>query len=175
MAHIAKTWTSAGLICKAWKERDLVWRGAIFAHNEAVRCAEFLQRPEQRDMEALDALVASIDALAALEAKPRGLFDITDIPITDLVLRLQPPRGVPDHEKLQAPVSIAPDVEVIPASWGLARVVMQACDPPGINRSRAIDLRAPLYAFVRHSAPREPLYSWDSDDRLRMILALSRL
>jgi hypothetical protein len=66
-------------------------------------------------------------------------------------------------------------LEIIPVNDSIAKIIFAACDPPGRNYDTVIDLRSPLYAFVRSKAPQYPLYGWDTDGKLKLCLALSRL
>jgi hypothetical protein len=91
---------------------------------------------------------------------------------------IERPREVPREsgERLMHTVKIADDLSLIPISAELCRAIRRACDPPGMGVRRAIDGRGhPLYTFVRGAAPRTPLRQFDSDRRLQLCVALSRL
>ena len=174
MSEILKEWASAGLTCKVWIERDGVYRGCVFSGSLPVRAAEFAQRGYSAS-DALEQIVESVECLAALEARPTRPFDTTRLPFTDVVLKLEPPGGVPDPFPITETVKLADDLFVVPRDWAAAKLITRACDPPGENPGLHVDLRAPLYMLVRTNPPRRPQHSWDPDQRLQMAIALSRL
>jgi hypothetical protein len=58
---------------------------------------------------------------------------------------------------------------------GVVDAVFDACEPPGRFLKKPVRPYGQLYAFVRERAPIEPPYEWDSDSRLQLCVALSRL
>lgn len=80
-----------------------------------------------------------------------------------------------DQPPISKPFQLAEDLVVIPIDHGRAKLIMDACDPPGTNVGESIELRAPLYAFARYEPPRKPLHGWDPDERLQTCIAISRL
>jgi hypothetical protein len=120
--------------------------------------------------------VDAVEALAALTVTAPGIDGIKDsTPVADIAMALSPNARMPEDERITAPVAILDDVEVLPGDWELFRALTAACDPPGANRGMSADLRRPLYSFVRTNAPRDPMHHWDSDDRLQLVITLSRL
>jgi hypothetical protein len=95
LTDILRQWASNGLRCKVWLEREGVYRGCVFSGTQPVRAIELSQR-HYSAADALDEIVDSVDALAALEARPRSPFNIANVPFVDLALKLEPPSGVPD-------------------------------------------------------------------------------
>lgn len=174
MGEMLRTWTSNGLTCKAWRERDGVFRGCVFVGHEPVRASEISQRSRSEE-DTIKELAEAVDALAAMEAQPGDFFDLTDAPFVDIALKLEPPSGVPEEDWIKTRLKLADDLYVLPRDWELMRIVVRACDPPGIDRGLAIDLRSPLYAIARTNPPRESVYTRDPDLRIRTALALSRL
>lgn len=57
----------------------------------------------------------------------------------------------------------------------IAEKVLDGCEPSGPMARKSPRQYGQLYAFVRERAPVEPPYQWDSDSRLQMCVALSRL
>jgi hypothetical protein len=171
MEEMLKSWQVGSFTCKLWRQSDTVLRGCVFLGAKAVACAEVLsQYGEERAVRAVEALVPVMQ-------RPDGAWHITErTPVCDLIF--VPQRGRPPgrEDRLQEPLKLAEDIEVIPVDRSLAQLIFDSCDPPGHNKGFSIDLRAPLYAIVRYNAPREEsLRRWDPDERLRMCLALSRL
>ena len=170
MTEILKTWQAYGLTCKLWREPSGAFRGCVFVKGTPVSCAETQSSTSQADAE------AAVEALAALRVRHRGIGVIKDsTPIVDVVMELVPPMGVPEGERLRESFAITSELEVIPVDWEVFHAITAACDPPGVNRGKVADLRAPLYAFVRINAPRSPYSAWDSDEKLQLGIALSRL
>lgn len=170
-----KVWSAHGLTCKLWKERPDAFRGCVFSGDIAVACVETLIRDSLDEGDWLERAVSGVEALASLESRSRGVWDVTNVPFFDLVLHLEPPQHVPESPVLQKPFKLADDIEAIPFDHGRMSLILEACDPPGVNLGDGIDLRAPLYAFVRYDAPRDPMHAWDQDERLQLCIALSRL
>ncbi len=170
MTEILKQWTSNRLTCKVWQEPHGAFRGCVFANGKPVFCAESLEK------DGLAIAVKAVEALAALTSAPPGIQLISETtPFVDIALALAPNAGMPDEERLTTPVQILDDVEVLPPDWNLFRALTSACDPPGVNKGEPIDLRWPLYSFVRKNAPRDPMYHWDSDQRLQFVITISRI
>jgi hypothetical protein len=55
----------------------------------------------------------------------------------------------------------------------LSESIFSCCEPKGL--SNAVRQYAQLYSFVRYNAPASPSLHWDSDERLQICMALSRL
>jgi len=55
----------------------------------------------------------------------------------------------------------------------LSESIFSCCEPKGL--SNAVRQYAQLYSFVRYNAPASPPLHWDSDERLQICMALSRL
>jgi hypothetical protein len=137
-------------------------------HNKALACVE-LSSPFGED-----AAVRAVDALLPIVSpmlKPWIIDENT--PIVDVLVVLET-APVPDGERITKAVTLYDDLELIPLTQSSATPILHACDPPGINFS-PVDLRRPLYALQRHAPPRDPLYGWDSDERLQLCVTLSRL
>lgn len=170
MTEILRTWQAHGLTCKLWQEPAGSYRGCVFIAGQPVVCAETPASAGQSEAE------SAVETLAAARARRRRIWLIKDTtPFVDIAMHLEPPKGVPNAECIREPFAITADVEVIPCSWEVFHAITSACDPPGANRGRDADLRAPLYLFARTNAPRSPHSEWDSDEKLQLCIALSRV
>jgi hypothetical protein len=166
-----KSWQHDGATCKLWRLENGAFRGAVFHGREAVACAEVVERfGEARARAAVEALVPTMQP-------PSGVWVIKeDTPVTDVVfVPLAGSLSRKNVEFLQRPIKLAPDIEVLPPNWDLARTVFAACDPPGKHHRALVDLRTPLYTIVRYNAPQRGSSQWDSDQRLQLCIGLSRL
>ena len=99
---------------------------------------------------------------------------ITDIAIfqttsllrdSDNIRRTYPP--------IQRRMQIDSDIYIEEINRELAEMVQNACEPSGYGPAHP--RRPQVYSFVRDNAPEEPHYKWDSDERLQICMALSRL
>ena len=163
MTEILKSWNVHGLQCKLWQEPGGHYRGCVFVNDAPAFCAEAPLSAGET------AAAQAVESLAKLATRPPGVQVVTEAtPFVDLAIALSPSAGMPEEERLIAPFKILEDVEVVPVDWSVFRSITAACDPPGANKGLAIELRRPLYAFVRYGAPREPMYHWDSDERPRV-------
>lgn len=164
-----RSWYHAGHRCLLW-EQDGQFHGVVLAGTEPIATTQVLHRfGEERAREVVEALVPVM-------ARRVGIWDRTDAPIIDVVLV---PRGTEtdnDEGRLAEPFQLLDDVVILPGERVPADLIRDACDPPGLNRTRAIDLRGkPLYAIVRENPPTRPHFGWDPDDRLQLCIVLSRL
>lgn len=166
-----KSWQSDGVLCKLWRLESGAFRGAVFDGTEPVACAEVAERfGEARARAAVEALVPTMQ-------RPPGVWIIkANTPVTDVVfVPLAGSISRRDVAFLQRPFKLAPDIEVLPPDWDLARTVFAACDPPGKYHRALVDLRSPLYAIVRYNSPNRGSSNWDPDQRLQLCVGLSRL
>ena len=170
VTEILRTWQAHGLTCKLWQEPAGSYRGCVFVAGQPVRCAETPSSAGQSEAE------SAVEALAAAWVRCRRIWPIKDTtPFVDIAMQLEPPNGVPSEERIREPFTITADVDVIPCSLELFHAITSACDPPGVNRKNGADLRAPLYLFVRTNPPRSPHWEWDTDEKLQLCVALSRV
>ena len=171
MAKQIKTWSDPPLECTLWQEDSGGFRGCVSANDEAVACADVLERYGD------DRAARVVSAVADVMRRPAGHWLITEeTPFVDVVLVPRSGDTSNDVFRLEECIDLGSDLEVVPVTWEIDRLIRKSCDPPGRQRfDLAIDLRgAPLYAFQRVNAPREPHFTWDSDDRLQLCVALSR-
>lgn len=169
--QILKRWMYRGTECLYWQRDASVYRGAITRDGQILANLECLKARGEV------AFQSSLEGLARTLVRPTGGWDISAEPITDLaVVPLPGQLGGKDYVALTKPVDLGWDISIVPVSAELRELVEDACDPQGVGTPEGIDLRGrPLYAFLRADAPRRPLYQWDSDERLQLAIALSRL
>jgi len=99
--------------------------------------------------------------------------------VTDVALHVDAPtvpRGgpYPRARHFKEPVEIIPDVYLGPLGK-VGEAVMDACTARGENTPIPVRQYGARYALYRTNAPRDPLFTWDPDRRLRHVLQLSRI
>jgi hypothetical protein len=167
-AEVLKEWHVGPFTCRLWREGNGPLRGCVLDKGQPIGCAEV---PVDRGV---DVAARAVEALVPVLQPFLSIVD--GVPITDIVLVLRSNETPDDVSPLERPFALADDLRIVPVDRSTAQMVMAACDSPGENGSRLrVDLRTPLYAIERLQAPRDPLKTWDSDERLQRCIALGRL
>lgn len=165
-------WSRGTLACSTWTDQDAsVIKGGVSRAGEAIAT---IQVPRDAGEAAAR---RAVDAIALAFQRPPGVFDVTNEPVTDLLMVPMPGNLRCDApERIDRAIDLAADLSVISVSAELRDMIYRACDPPGIGLEGllAIDLRGrPLYAFVRANVQYGS--KWDEGERLQLCLVLSRL
>lgn len=163
---LLKQWHFDGARCVLWRDTEGVVHGAaIRGQLPALSVA----MPRGAD---LDQVAAALEA-ATEATTPRTRMVDTSV-ITDALLVMS--HQEIDQRGLQMPFRLADDLWMLPAHPNLERAIVHACDSRGRDSYISVDLRGPgLYVLARTLPAETSSFGWDSDQRLQLAVALSRL
>lgn len=94
--------------------------------------------------------------------------------ISDVVIHRTSPRINPSRKPVKGRFDLSSDLRIDRLSRELADRIFKACEPPGFSFD-PIRQFSQLYSFIRVSPPNINDLQWDSDKRLQLCLALSRI
>lgn len=94
--------------------------------------------------------------------------------ISDVVVHRTSPKIDPSKKPVKVRFDLSSDLRIDRLSRGLADKIFEACEPPGF-RFDSVRQFGQLYSFIRDIPPNISSLQWDTDQRLQLCLALSRI
>lgn len=163
---LLKQWHFDRARCVIWRDLEgLVFGAAIRGQSPALAVA--MPRGAETDQ-----VVAALEA-AREAATPRTRAVDTSV-ITDALLVMRH-REI-NQRSLKMPFRLADDQWMPPAHPNLEQANVHACDSRGRDSYVSVDLRGPrLYVLARTLPAETSSFGWDTDQRLQLAVALSRL
>lgn len=164
--EIEKQWHFDGAKCVIWRDSNGVMHGAAIRDRVPTISVAM---PRGSD---IDDLVSALQAAVEATTPRRRLIDTNRIADVLLVMSHREIHG----RELQRPFRLATDLWVLPAQQSLEQEIVHACDSRGRDSYFSIDLRGPgLFVIVRELPRGTSSFGWDEDQRIRLVVALSRL